>query len=106
LTTNDDANLRSQPLTGSNAVHLQISGPIHLTKDENEMFHIEFREAEAEERQARFRAEAEARHRWQPPRRPFRQRAGESIVRFGRQVGGDAMSDPLPDTMSHRAWQG
>jgi hypothetical protein len=87
-------------------MHLQISGPTYFTKDETDMFHIEFREAEAEERQARFRAEAEARHRRQPQRRPFRQRAGESIVRFGRQVGGDAMSDPLADTMIHRAWQG
>ena len=106
MTTNSDANLRSHPLTGRTVVHLQISGSTDFTKDENEMFHIEFREAEAEERQARFRAEAEARHRWQPPRRPFRQRAGESIVRFGRQVGGDAMSEPLPDALIHRAWQG
>ncbi len=74
-------------------------------KDEPHMFHIEFRFAEAEERQARFRAEAEREHFGRPGRRPLRRRVGRSLVRLGHRVGGDAMSDALNDAITP-AWQG
>ena len=62
-------------------------------KDTFDMFHIEFRFAEAEERQARFRAEAERERFGRFGRRRFRHRVGATIVRFGHTVGGDAVSD-------------
>ncbi len=62
------------------------------------MFHIEFRFAEAEERQARFRADAERARFGGFRRRRFRHRMGDSIVRFGRRIGGETATTP--------AWQG
>ena len=74
-------------------------------KDTTAMFHIEFRLAEAEERQMRFRAEAEREQFGRFGRRRFRHRLGHSIIRLGREIHGDALSEPLVDTASSPAWQ-
>ncbi len=73
-------------------------------KDTHTMFHIEFRFAEAEERQARFRAEAEHERFGRFGRRRFRHRIGESFIRFGHRIGGEAMSDALVDPQTTPAW--
>jgi len=73
-------------------------------KDTNAMFHIEFRLVEAEERQMRFRAEAEREQFGRFGRRRFRHRLGHSIIRLGREIHGDAMTEPLVDNASP-AWQ-
>jgi hypothetical protein len=92
MTTNPDARHRRHPTP--------------FREDRPDMFHIEFRFAEAEERQARFRAEAERERHGRFGRRRFRHRVGASIVRIGQQVGGDAMSDALSDPITSPAWQG
>ena len=50
-----------------------------------------------EERQSRLRAEA-ADLRRRSPARPLRHRLGESLIRLGRQIGGNTLTAP--------AWQG
>ncbi len=92
MTTHDDARHRRHPTP--------------FRKDTTAMFHIEYPGFAAEERQARFRAEAERERSGGFRRRPFRRRAGESIIRFGRRIGGEAMSDPLADAHSTPAWLG
>ena len=74
-------------------------------KDTPAMFHIEFRVAEAEERQARFRAEAERERFGRFGRRRLRHRLGRSIIRLGREIHGDGLSEPLADTVASPAWQ-
>jgi len=74
-------------------------------KDTNAMFHIEFRLVEAEERQMRFRAEAEREQFGRFGRRRFRHRLGHSIIRLGREIHGEAMTDPLTDATTTPAWQ-
>jgi len=71
--------------------------PTPFRKDEPQMFHIEFRFAEAIERHERFRAEADRGRMFKFLRRSLRCRLGGSLVRLGHQVGGDAMTS--------RAWQ-
>ena len=90
MTTNSDRHFRRHPFSS-------------FRKDTNAMFHIEVRFAEAEERIARFRAEAERGRRGVFRRRRFRHRIGATIVRFGRTIGGDAMSDALFDVASSPA---
>ena len=85
MTTNRDQEPRRHPFTP-------------FRKDDHTMFHIEFRFAEAEERQMRFRAQAERERVGRFGRRRFRHRLGRSLVRLGYQVGGDAQTSP--------AWQG
>ena len=74
-------------------------------KDPPAMFHIEFRLAEAEERQMRFRAEAEREQFGRFGRRRFRHRLGHTIIRLGREIHGDGLSEPLADTVASPAWQ-
>ena len=63
------------------------------------MQYVELRLAEVGERQSRFRADREAeRSVLGRDRSPLRRQVGESLVRLGRRVGGDAMTAP--------AWQG
>jgi hypothetical protein len=91
MTTNHDPQPRRHPIAP-------------FRKDDHTMFHIEFRFAEAEERQARFRAEAERERFGRFGRRRFRHRLGHSIIRLGREIQGDAMTEPLIDNASP-AWQ-
>jgi hypothetical protein len=92
MTTNRTAPPRRHPITP-------------FRKDTTDMFHIEFRVAEAEERQARFRAEAERERFGRFGRRRFRHRLGRSIIRLGREIHGEAMTEPLVDNASTPAWQ-
>ena len=63
------------------------------------MFSIELRLADVGERQSRFQADRDAeRSAVGRDRGSLRRQVGESIVRLGRRVGGDAMTAP--------AWQG
>jgi hypothetical protein len=62
------------------------------------MFHIELRLAEIEERHQRFRVIRDHERSGIRSARSFRHRFGESLVRLGRRVGGEAMTAP--------AWQG
>ena len=71
--------------------------PASLRKDPS-MQHIELRLSEVREHQQLLRTIREA-DRVAPQRpRSIRHQLGESIVRLGRRVGGDAMTSP--------AWQG
>ncbi len=63
-----------------------------------DMFHIELRLAEVQERHERFRAIRDADRAAISSARSFRHRFGQSLVRLGRRVGGEAMTAP--------AWQG
>ena len=74
-------------------------------KEPPDMLHIEFRMAEAEERQMRFRAEAEREQFGRFGRRRFRHRLGHTIIRLGREIQGDVKTEPLADSPSLRAWQ-
>ena len=71
--------------------------PMTFRKDAFTMFHIELRLFEALERQERLRASAILGRPGFLPERPLRHRVGESLMRLGRRVGGDAMTTP--------AWQ-
>ncbi len=93
MTTNPTGNRRRHPLIPSR-------------EDPLDMFHIEFRLAEAEERQGRLRARAERERSARPGRRRLRRRVGATFVRFGRTIGGDAMGDALGDATTAPAWQG
>jgi len=92
MTTNPNDTPRRHPSTA-------------FRKDEPHMFHIEFRMAEAEERQMRFRAEAEREQFGRVGRRRFRHRLGHSIIRLGREIHGEAMTEPLVESTSLHAWQ-
>ena len=72
----------------------------HLTsRKDPTMQHIELRLADVGERQSRFQADADAeRSALGRDRSSLRRQLGESLVRLGRRVGGDAMTAP--------AWQG
>ena len=72
--------------------------PMTFRKDTFAMFHIELRLHEALERQERLRFLAYLGRPGFLPGRPIRRRLGQSLVRLGRRVGGDAMTSP--------AWQG
>lgn len=97
MTTRPDARTRRHPMTA-------------FRKDEPTMFHMEYPGYFAEERQARFRAEAERERPGRFGRRRFRHRVGESIISFGRRIGGetasDVMTDALVDPQTTPAWQG
>jgi hypothetical protein len=63
------------------------------------MQHIELRLADVRERHARFQADRDAeRDAMTASRSSLRRQLGESLVRLGRRVGGEAMTAP--------AWQG
>jgi hypothetical protein len=62
------------------------------------MQHIELRLAEIAERQALMRSDRDAERGGQRTTRSIRHQLGESLVRLGRRIGGDAMTTP--------AWQG
>ena len=62
------------------------------------MFHIEHRLAEVQERHALDRSHRDAERRGPRAARSFRHQLGQSLVRLGRRIGGDAMTAP--------AWQG
>jgi len=62
------------------------------------MQHIELRLADVQERQARYRILRDADRAAIVRARSVRHRVGESIIRLGRRVGGDAITAP--------AWQG
>ena len=70
----------------------------HLFRKDLHMQHIELRLADVEERQLRFRVLRDADRAALAQARSVRHRIGESIIRLGRRVGGDAMTSP--------AWQG
>ncbi len=61
---------------------------------------IDYRRSVMKERQPRYRAEAEhAREAAaEAAPRPIRHRVGESIIRFGHRVAGDAVGDALLDS--------
>ncbi len=58
---------------------------------------IDYRHAMIKERQHRYRAEAEHAREAEAAKRPIRHRVGESIIRFGHRVAGEAVSDALLD---------
>jgi hypothetical protein len=62
------------------------------------MFHIEIHLEEALERQSLLRAIREQGRLRSMRGRSMRHRLGQSLVRLGRRVGGEAMTSP--------AWQG
>ncbi|MEI7745216.1 MAG: hypothetical protein WCK58_15890 [Chloroflexota bacterium] len=70
----------------------------HIFRRSSHMQQFEQRFAEVQERQLRFRSErAEERH-VEGRRRSIRFRIGQSLVRLGSRLSGDAMTAP--------AWQG
>ena len=68
-----------------------------LRKD-HAMFHIELRLTEIQERQALLRSIRDAEREGLQSTRTLRYRLGQSLVRLGRRVGGEAVTAP--------AWQG
>ncbi len=62
------------------------------------MFYIELRLHEARERQERLRSIAHLGRPGYLRERPIRRRLGQSLMRLGRRVAGDALTSP--------AWQG
>jgi hypothetical protein len=66
-------------------------------KDRN-VQHIEHRLADVAERQGRLRAHRDEDRASSRTTRSLRRRLGESLIRLGRRIGGDAMTTP--------AWQG
>jgi hypothetical protein len=73
------------------------SRPSSFRKDVS-MLHIELRLAEIERRQRRLRSDRDAERALERRLPPLRLQLGQSLVRLGRRIGGDAMSAP--------AWQG
>ena len=67
-------------------------------REDTNVFHIELRLAEVQERHRRFRAIRDADRATISSARSFRHQLGQSLVRLGRRVGGEAMTAP--------AWQG
>jgi hypothetical protein len=97
MTTTRDVHPRRHPFTP-------------FRKDDSTMNQIEYQYQEIRERQARYRAEAQRERRARASRdafrnRTFRHRIGESIIRVGQKVGGDAVSEALSD-VTNPAWQG
>ena len=62
------------------------------------MFHIELRLADVAERQALMRSIRDGEREGLLSNRSLRHQVGQSLVRLGRRIGGDAMTAP--------AWQG
>ena len=62
------------------------------------MFHIELRLADVAERQALMRSSRDGEREGLQSNRSLRHPVGQSLVRLGRRIGGDAMTAP--------AWQG
>ena len=62
------------------------------------MFHIELRLADVAERQALMRSIRDGEREGLQSNRSLRHQVGQSLVRLGRRIGGDAMTAP--------AWQG
>ena len=67
-------------------------------REDTHMQHIELRLADVRERQALYRSHREGDRAAMRQTRSLRRRIGESLVRLGRRVGGDAVTTP--------AWQG
>jgi len=71
----------------------------HLTlRKDTSMFHIELRLADVAERQALMRSIRDGEREGLQSNRSLRHQVGQSLVRLGRRIGGDAMTAP--------AWQG
>jgi hypothetical protein len=70
----------------------------HTLREDHHMSHIELRLADVQERQSRYRILRDADRAAIVRARSIRHRVGESIIRLGRRVGGDAITAP--------AWQG
>mgnify|MGYP006391562387 FL=1 len=70
----------------------------HTFRKDTHMQHIELRLADVGERQALYRSHREGDRLGHVLTRSMRRRLGESIIRLGRRVGGDAATTP--------AWQG
>ena len=68
------------------------------SRKERTMQHIELRLADVEERQSRYRVLRDADRAALVQARSLRQAVGQSIIRLGRRVGGEALTAP--------AWQG
>jgi len=69
----------------------------HAFRKDNHMQQFEQRFAAAAERQERFRFERAAERQVEAHRRPIRLRLGQSLMRLGHRVGGEAVTTP--------AWQ-
>jgi hypothetical protein len=70
--------------------------PLHLRKDPD-MQHVEQRLREVQEHQARFREQRQAERvalAAQAERRTVRRQVGETLIRVGRRVAGDALGSP------------
>jgi hypothetical protein len=67
-------------------------------RKDDTMFAIELRLAEVQERHVRFRDGRDAERAASGSSRSLRHRFGQSLVRLGRRIGGEAMTAP--------AWQG
>jgi hypothetical protein len=70
----------------------------HTFRKDLHMSHIDLRLADVQERQSRYRILRDADRAAFVRARSIRHRVGESIIRLGRRVGGDAITAP--------AWQG
>ncbi len=70
----------------------------HNLQKDTHMQHIELRLADIGERQALFRSSREGDRAAERRTRSIRRHIGESVIRLGRRIGGDAISTP--------AWQG
>ena len=71
----------------------------HLTlRKDRQMQHIELRLAAIGERQALMRSIRDGEREGLRSNRSLRHQVGQSLVRLGRRIGGDAMTAP--------AWQG
>jgi hypothetical protein len=67
-------------------------------REDIHLHHIELRLADVGERQALYRSHREGDRVAEGSSRSVRRRVGESLVRLGRRIGGDAITSP--------AWQG
>ena len=70
----------------------------HTLRKDTSMFHIELRLADVAERQALMRSIRDGEREGLRSNRSLRHQVGQSLVRLGRRIGGDAMTAP--------AWQG
>jgi hypothetical protein len=80
-------------------------------EDTTAMFHADIRLAEIrglheQHRAIRHGERLLAGHDHNDHDRSLRLRLGESLMRLGRRVGGDALAEGRPDTLSTTAWQG
>ena len=67
-------------------------------RKDDDMLHIELRLAEVQERHERFRVHRDADRAVSGRAPSLRHQVGQSLVRLGRRIGGEAMTAP--------AWQG